>query len=102
MSHEPRLSHAPSHRKVPAMDGYLPFALLTIGVLAGALVSGFAGFHVFRRGGRVPVEAVPLMTACRMTVQAMSLAIVSNSGRSDLVPAGDARHPVCGEIALVV
>jgi hypothetical protein len=26
------------------MDGYLPFALLTIGVLAGALVSGFAGF----------------------------------------------------------
>jgi hypothetical protein len=26
------------------MDGYLPFPLLTIGVLAGALVSRFAGF----------------------------------------------------------
>jgi hypothetical protein len=26
------------------MDGYLPFTLLTIGVLQGALVSGFAGF----------------------------------------------------------
>jgi hypothetical protein len=43
-----------------------------------------------------------LMTACRTTVQAMSLAIVRNSARSDLVPAGHARHPVCGEMALVV
>jgi hypothetical protein len=41
------------------MDGYVPFALLTIGGFAGALVSGFAGFafsavvgaFLLRRGG---------------------------------------------------
>jgi len=41
------------------MDGYVPFALLIIGVSAGALVSGFAGFAfsavvgacLLRRGG---------------------------------------------------
>jgi hypothetical protein len=69
------------------MDGYLPFAFLIIGVFAGALVSGFAGFAFSAVAGAFllhvmpPIEAVPLMMACSILVQGVSLVILRNSMR---------------------
>lgn len=69
------------------MDGYFPYALLMVGVFAGAVVSGFAGFAFSAVAGAFllhvmpPVEAVPLMMACSIMVQGASLVTLRNSMR---------------------
>jgi uncharacterized protein len=56
--------------------------VLSIGVFAGALVSGFAGFAFSAVAGAVllhvlpPTEAVPLMMICSIGVQASSLIVL--------------------------
>ena len=55
------------------------FLVLSAGVFAGALVSGLAGFAFSAVAGAIllhlfpPIEAVPLMMACSLVVQAVSL-----------------------------
>ena len=69
------------------MDGYFPYVLLFVGVFAGALVSGFAGFAFSAVAGAFllhvmpPIEAVPLMMACSIMVQGASLVILRGSMR---------------------
>ncbi len=69
------------------MDGYFPYALLFVGIFAGALVSGFAGFAFSAVAGAFllhvmpPIEAVPLMMACSIMVQGASLVILRSSMR---------------------
>ncbi|CCD92851.1 conserved membrane hypothetical protein [Bradyrhizobium sp. ORS 375] len=63
------------------LTSYIP---LCLGVFAGALVSGFAGFAfsavagVFILHVRAPNEAVPLMMACSIVIQAANFAILRN------------------------
>ena len=57
------------------MDDWGSYLLLTTGLFAGALVSGFAGFAFSAVAGAFllhiipPLEAVPLMMACSILVQ---------------------------------
>jgi uncharacterized protein len=61
------------------MDGFASFALLSAAVFLGAFVSGLAGFAFSAVAGaillhtRLPMEAVPLMMACSVGVQATNL-----------------------------
>jgi len=61
------------------MEHFAYFALVTVAVFAGALVSGFAGFAFSAVAGAIllhmmpPTEAVPLMMACSVLVQSASL-----------------------------
>jgi uncharacterized protein len=61
------------------MTGSHPFLLLSAAVFAGAFVSGLAGFAFSAVAGAVlfhvlpPAEAVPLMMACSIGVQAANL-----------------------------
>jgi uncharacterized protein len=61
------------------MDGINSFALLSAAVFLGAFVSGLAGFAFSAVAGaillhtRLPMEAVPLMMACSIGVQATNL-----------------------------
>jgi uncharacterized membrane protein YfcA len=61
------------------MTGNHPFVLLSAAVFAGAFVSGLAGFAFSAVAGAVlfhmlpPTEAVPLMMACSIAVQAANL-----------------------------
>ena len=63
------------------------FLLLSTGIFAGAVVSGFAGFAFSAVAGAFllhaipPLEAVPLMMACSIVVQAVSLLVLRNSMR---------------------
>jgi uncharacterized membrane protein YfcA len=56
-----------------------PFFVLSAGVFAGAVVSGLAGFAFSAVAGAIllhlfpPIEAVPLMMACSLVVQGVSL-----------------------------
>jgi uncharacterized protein len=69
------------------MDGYFSYACLFVGVFAGALVSGFAGFAFSAVAGAFllhvmpPIEAVPLMMACSIMVQGASLVVLRSSMR---------------------
>jgi len=60
----------------------VPFAVLTIGVFAGAVVSGMAGFAFSAVAGAMllhvlpPAEAIPLMMICSITVQGVSLVML--------------------------
>jgi uncharacterized protein len=69
------------------MNDYFAYGLVTVGVFAGALVSGFAGFAFSAVAGAFllhvmpPVEAVPLMMACSIMVQGASLVTLRNSMR---------------------
>jgi len=61
------------------------FLVLSIGVFAGALVSGFAGFAFSAVAGAMllhvlpPGEAVPLMMMCSIAVQGTSLVVLRRS-----------------------
>src|SRR5450631_3809396 len=61
------------------MTGLASYLLLSIAVFAGALVSGLAGFAFSAVAGAIllhmlpPLEAVPLMMACSVGVQAANL-----------------------------
>lgn len=61
------------------MGSMLSFALLSIAVFFGAFVSGLAGFAFSAVAGAIllhvlePIEAVPLMMACSVGVQATNL-----------------------------
>jgi uncharacterized protein len=61
------------------------FVVLSIGVFAGALVSGFAGFAFSAVAGAMllhvlpPGEAVPLMMMCSVAVQGTSLVVLRRS-----------------------
>jgi uncharacterized membrane protein YfcA len=61
------------------MGGYGSFLLLSAAVFLGAFVSGFAGFAFSAVAGAIllhtllPIEAVPLMMACSVGVQATNL-----------------------------
>ena len=61
------------------MSGIGSFFLLSVAVFLGAFVSGFAGFAFSAVAGAIllhtllPVEAVPLMMACSIGVQATNL-----------------------------
>jgi uncharacterized membrane protein YfcA len=69
------------------MESCLPYALLFVGVFAGALVSGFAGFAFSAVAGAfllhiLPAsEAVPLMMACSVVVQGASLLLLRSTMR---------------------
>src|SRR6516162_3132871 len=72
----------PAHRiksRVPIMEGIGSFALLSAAVFLGAFVSGLAGFAFSAVAGaillhtRLLMEAVPLMMACSVGVQASNL-----------------------------
>lgn len=62
--------------------GTAALLILSIGVFAGALVSGFAGFAFSAVAGALllhvlpPEEAVPLMMMCSIAVQATSLVVL--------------------------
>jgi uncharacterized membrane protein YfcA len=66
------------------MADLISYGLLCSGVFVGAFVSGLAGFAfsavagVFVLHVRTPTEAVPLMMACSIVVQALSFAILRN------------------------
>src|SRR5580698_2414670 len=55
------------------------YIVLSVAVFAGALVAGLAGFAFSAVAGAIllhvfpPIEAVPLMMACSITVQAANL-----------------------------
>jgi uncharacterized protein len=61
------------------MSGIGSFSLLSVAVFLGAFVSGFAGFAFSAVAGAIllhtllPIEAVPLMMACSVGVQATNL-----------------------------
>lgn len=61
------------------MNGLAFFAMLSVAVFAGAFVSGLAGFAFSAIAGGIllhvlqPLEAVPLMMACSVGVQAANL-----------------------------
>jgi uncharacterized membrane protein YfcA len=61
------------------MIGFGPFLLLSIAVFSGAFVSGLSGFAFSAIAGGIllhimePLEAVPLMMACSVGVQAANL-----------------------------
>jgi uncharacterized protein len=61
------------------MDGIISYLLLSGAVFLGAFVSGFAGFAFSAVAGAIllhslsPLEAVPLMMACSVVVQAANL-----------------------------
>lgn len=61
------------------MSGIDSFLLLSVAVFLGAFVSGFAGFAFSAVAGAIllhtllPIEAVPLMMACSVGVQATNL-----------------------------
>src|SRR5215470_943179 len=61
------------------MSGMGSFLLLSVAVFLGAFVSGFAGFAFSAVAGAIllhtllPIEAVPLMMACSVGVQATNL-----------------------------
>src|SRR6516165_11643001 len=61
------------------MGGNGSFLLLSVAVFLGAFVSGFAGFSFSAVAGAIllhtllPIEAVPLMMACSVGVQATNL-----------------------------
>ena len=61
------------------MTGPESFLLLSVAVFSGAFVSGFAGFAFSAVAGAIllhmfqPLEAVPLMMACSVGVQASNL-----------------------------
>jgi uncharacterized membrane protein YfcA len=69
------------------MESCIPYALLFVGVFAGALVSGFAGFAFSAVAGAfllhfLPApEAVPLMMACSVVVQGASLLLLRSTMR---------------------
>jgi len=64
------------------MSGIDSFFLLSVAVFLGAFVSGFAGFAFSAVAGGillhmlVPTEAVPLMMACSLGVQATTLYVL--------------------------
>ncbi len=64
-----------------------PFLVLSAGVFAGALVSGFAGFAFSAVAGAMllrvlpPIEAVPFMMICSIAVQTASLIALRRSMR---------------------
>jgi len=66
------------------MVDLISYGLLCFGVFIGAFVSGLAGFAfsavagVFVLHVRTPTEAVPLMMACSIVVQGVSLGILRN------------------------
>jgi len=63
----------------------VPFLILSVGVFAGALVSGVAGFAFSAVAGAMllhvlpPTEAVPLMMICSIAVQSASLVVLRRS-----------------------
>ncbi len=65
----------------------IPFLILSVGVFAGALVSGIAGFAFSAVAGAMllhvlpPLEAVPLMMICSIAVQSASLVALRRSMR---------------------
>lgn len=65
----------------------VPFLILSVGVFAGALVSGAAGFAFSAVAGAMllhvlpPLEAVPLMMICSIAVQAASLVALRRNMR---------------------
>ena len=69
------------------MPDYLFYMLLTGGIFAGAVVSGFAGFAFSAVAGAIllhvmpPTEAVPLMMACSIVIQGASLVSLRGSMR---------------------
>lgn len=69
------------------MPDFVSYLLLTVGIFAGAVVSGFAGFAFSAVAGAIllhvmpPIEAVPLMMACSIAVQGASLLVLRNSMR---------------------
>ena len=66
------------------MVDLISYGLLCFGVFVGAFVSGLAGFAFSAVAGafvlhvRTPAEAVPLMMACSIVVQGISLGILRN------------------------
>jgi len=64
------------------MDSLAALMILSLGVFAGALVSGFAGFAFSAVAGALllhvlpPAEAVPFMMICSIVVQATSLVVL--------------------------
>ncbi len=69
------------------MSDLLPYLVLSAGVFAGALVSGFAGFAFSAVAGVMllhvlpPAEAVPFMMICSIAVQSTSLVVLRRSMR---------------------
>jgi uncharacterized membrane protein YfcA len=69
------------------MGDIAPFGLLSIAVFCGAFVSGLAGFAFSAVAGAIllhvlpPLEAVPLMMACSIAVQATNLWALRSSIR---------------------
>lgn len=67
------------------MADIISYGLLCVGVFTGAFVSGLAGFAFSAVAGafvlhvRAPTEAVPLMMACSIVVQGISLAMLRNT-----------------------
>jgi uncharacterized protein len=67
------------------MGGMLSFLLLSVAVFFGAFVSGLAGFAFSAVAGAIllhvlePMEAVPLMMACSVGVQAANLWALRNN-----------------------
>jgi uncharacterized membrane protein YfcA len=65
----------------------VPFLVLSTGVFAGALVSGFAGFAFSAVAGAMllhvlpPTEAIPFMMICSIAVQTASLVALRRSMR---------------------
>jgi uncharacterized membrane protein YfcA len=61
------------------MSDIAAYLVLSAGVFAGAFVSGLSGFAFSAIAGAIllhvfpPIEAVPLMMACSITVQAANL-----------------------------
>jgi len=64
---------------------FMSFLILSVGVFAGALVSGLAGFAFSAVAGAMllhvlpPVEAVPLMMICSIAVQGAGLVVLRRS-----------------------
>ena len=67
------------------MPEFEPYLLLSAGVFAGAVVSGFAGFAFSAVAGAIllhaipPIEAVPLMMMCSVAVQGISMIALRNT-----------------------
>ena len=62
-----------------SLPDFLPWAAVSVGIFAGAIVSGLVGFAFSAVAGSIllhllaPVEAVPLMMACSTVTQVISL-----------------------------
>src|SRR5882757_1046064 len=74
-----------SHSGIEIVSEIASYSLLSAAVFAGAFVSGLAGFAFSAVAGAIlkkifqPLEAVPLMMACSVGVQAASLLALRNT-----------------------